>query len=111
MVALVEKGGLELLEFDGGVELRVSGRNKGSVVREVLAEEPTDAAVAYLGDDWTDEDAFRALRGRGLGVLVRDELRPTAAELWIRPPHQLVEFLDRWRAALSARSHGPSTLS
>lgn len=24
----------------------------------------------YLGDDITDEDAFRALRGRGIGILV-----------------------------------------
>jgi trehalose-phosphatase len=105
---LVQARGLELLEFDGGVELRVTGRNKGSVVQEVLAEEPADAAVAYLGDDHTDEDAFRALEGRGLAVLVREELRPTAAQLWIRPD-QLLDFLGRWRSALSGNSssHSP----
>lgn len=100
---LLPAGGLDLLDFDGGVELRVSGRNKGSVVEEVLAEEPEGAAVAYLGDDRTDEDAFRALGGRGLAVLVREELRPTAAQVWLKPPGELVDFLRRWRGALAPR--------
>ena len=34
-----------------------------------------EAAVAYLGDDRTDEDAFAALRDRGLAVLVRSRRR------------------------------------
>src|SRR3954466_13549685 len=33
----------------------------------------------YLGDDLTDEDAFRALGDRGIGILVTDEPRETAA--------------------------------
>jgi trehalose-phosphatase len=109
---LLQAGGLELLEFDGGVELRVGGRNKGSVVDDVLAEEPEGAAVAYLGDDRTDEDAFRALAGRGLAVLVRGELRPTAAQLWLKPPGELVDFLRRWRGALAPAGPGaaPSSL-
>jgi trehalose-phosphatase len=86
-------------DFDGGIELRAPGRTKGFVVDTVLAELAGDAAVAYVGDDLTDEDAFRALRGRGIGVLVRPELRPTAADLWLRPPQELLEFLDRWYAA------------
>lgn len=93
---------LEIHPFDGGLELRVPGRDKGTAVREVLAGETRDAAVAYLGDDLTDEDAFRALRGRGLTVLVRDDLRRTAADLWLRPPEELLEFLDRWHAHTSS---------
>ena len=55
--------------------------------------------VAYLGDDLTDETAFRAvnsLRSRGLSVLVRREWRQTAAEVWLRPPWELIEFLEAW---------------
>jgi trehalose-phosphatase len=95
------RAGLDLLEFDGGFEFRPAGRHKGEVVRRVLADEGPGAAVAYLGDDWTDEDAFRALAaaGRGLPVLVRGELRPTRARAWM-PPAELAAFLVRWAGAL-----------
>lgn len=108
---IVQPGKLESRAFDGGIELRVSGRDKGYVVRQILSEEPVDAAVAYLGDDLTDEDAFRALDGRGLSVLVRGELRATAAHLWIRPPEELVDFLRRWRKQLAALAPAPSVPS
>ncbi len=49
----------------------------------------------YLGDDLTDEDAFRALRGRGIGILVRDEDRPTCAEYALESPEEVRIFLDR----------------
>lgn len=89
---------LSLREFDGGLELRVPGRDKGDAVRIVLEEIDQDAAAAYLGDDLTDEDAFRAIKGKGMGVLVREELRPTAADLWIKPPEELLTFLAGWIA-------------
>jgi len=93
---LAERGGLELHPFDGGLELRVPGRDKGSAVRRVLADLEKGAAVAYLGDDLTDEDAFRALEGRGMSVLVRREPRPSAAGLRLEPPEELLEFLCQW---------------
>jgi trehalose-phosphatase len=98
----LEGEGLESLGFDGGEEMRASGRTKGSAVQQVLAESP-HAVCAYLGDDSTDEDAFQAVRPRGLGVLVRPTLRPTRASLWIEPPAELLAFLARWRAAAEAR--------
>lgn len=99
---LIKGTDLALHEFDGGVELRPRGITKASVVETILAEVRTEA-VAYLGDDFTDEDAFAALRGRGLGVLVRDELRETKADLWLRPPDELLDFLRRWERATSHR--------
>ena len=87
---------LLLSEFDGGMELRVRGHSKGGVVRAILAEHERQAAVAYLGDDNTDEDAFRALNGRGFTVLVRPTYRPTAAHWWMRPPGELIAFLEKW---------------
>ena len=65
-------------------------------MKAVLSETPEGSAVAYLGDDITDEDAFRAVKPRGLGVLVRPELRETAADIWIRPPDELLSFLRHW---------------
>jgi trehalose-phosphatase len=94
---------LVLLEFDGGMELRARGRDKGDVVRDILATCSPGAVCAYLGDDHTDEDAFAAIKGRGLGVLVRPELRDTCADLWIKPPLELNAFLERWCASGAAR--------
>lgn len=87
---------LALHPFDGGLELRVPGQDKGNVVRHLLGELDAEAAVAYCGDDLTDEDAFQALGARGLRVLVRPELRDTAADVWIRPPDELLAWLQRW---------------
>jgi trehalose 6-phosphate phosphatase len=94
--------GLETLEFDGGMEFRPREGHKGLVVDEAFARLGPDACVAYLGDDRTDEDAFAALRGRGLAVLVRPEKRPTAAQVWIRPPEELLAFLAAWERAVGA---------
>jgi trehalose 6-phosphate phosphatase len=89
---------VRLLQFDGGLELR-AGRDKGDAVRVILEETSRGTPVAYLGDDATDEDAFTALAGRGLGVLVRREWRPGAAQIWLRPPAQLRKFLSTWLRA------------
>ena len=52
----------------------------------------------YIGDDVTDEDAFRVLAsppGRGIGILVAEEPRPTAATYSLRDPDEVRVFLDR----------------
>ncbi|OGL69107.1 MAG: trehalose-phosphatase [Candidatus Tectomicrobia bacterium RIFCSPLOWO2_12_FULL_69_37] len=96
---VAEQASLERLPFDCGLELRPLGWTKGDAMRALLQEAPPDAPAAYLGDDETDEDAFRAIEGRGLSVLVRKAWRPTAARAWLRPPAELLRFLDRWRQA------------
>jgi trehalose-phosphatase len=103
---LAERGGLELHPFDGGLELRVPGRDKGFAVRRILADLDEGAAVAYLGDDLTDEDAFRAMEGRGLSILVRREPRPTAAELRLEPPDELLQFLCQWLTVGASEGRG-----
>lgn len=96
--------GLGLHDFDGGVELRVPGRNKGFVVDTLLREMDSDTVAAYLGDDFTDEDAFNAINGRGLPVLVRGEYRPTAAQCWLKPADELLAFLRRWQDACGGQT-------
>jgi trehalose 6-phosphate phosphatase len=100
--------GLQVLEFESGLELR-AGPEKGDAVRTLLEEthDGTPRPVAYLGDDITDEGAFRAIKGYGLGVLVRREQRKTAADIWLRPPEELKTFLLRWAHACSAASANP----
>jgi trehalose 6-phosphate phosphatase len=96
---------MELLEFDGGIEMRMPGRDKGDAVRTILDEIGPEVPVAYLGDDVTDEQAFLALDTLGLSVLVRPEWRTTAAALWIRPPEGLRDFLTRWLQACRGAQH------
>jgi trehalose 6-phosphate phosphatase len=90
---------LKLDLFDGGLELRVRGCNKGDAVRTILSENDAQAPVAYLGSDVTDEDAFRALSKRGLSVLVSPRYRFSAAQIWLKPPHDLISFFADWMAA------------
>lgn len=98
---LAQLDGLALLEFEAGLELRV-GLDKGGAVREIISEAEAGAPVTYLGDDLTDEAAFRAVNeadGPHLSVLMRRERRETAADVWLRPPAELRGFLGRWLKA------------
>jgi trehalose-6-phosphatase len=95
-----------LLEFEGGLELRV-GRDKGAAIRTLVGEMPAGTPAAYVGDDITDEAAFIALNqipAPHLSVLMRPERRETAASLWLRPPSGLRGFLKKWYKALAHES-------
>jgi trehalose 6-phosphate phosphatase len=94
--------GLNLLDFEGGLELRV-GRDKGGAIKALIAESAPGTPVVYLGDDLTDEAAFRAVNqasGPHLSILMRPESRETSADVWLRPPSELRGFLKRWAKAI-----------
>ncbi len=83
--ALTQKPGKEVLE------LALTAADKGSVVRR-LRDEAGAAAALYLGDDVTDEDAFRAMAPGDLTVKVGDG--ETAARFRVADPAAVVELLD-----------------
>ena len=88
---------LEILNFDGGIELKPKGINKGEVIKKILKNTSPDMCIAYMGDDLSDEEAFEALGNRGLKILVKDKDRPhTKADVRINPGPEVVGFLDRW---------------
>jgi len=93
---LASQPDVALQDFEGGVEIRLLAANKGDTLRELLSELDSNVPVAYLGDDSTDEDAFRVLNGRGLTVRVAPKRRLTAAQIWVKPPDELVRFLTEW---------------
>ena len=101
---IAEQSRLKLLQFEGGLELRVSHPDKGDAVTSILEDLQPRAPVAYLGDDLTDEDAFRVLTGHGLTVLVKDIYRETSADIWIKPPQELIDLLERWLISISGLS-------
>lgn len=75
------------------------------LLEEIRPAFPANAPLLpiYLGDDLTDEDAFRVLEhGIGIGILVAEEPRPTAAEYLLRDPEEVRMFLERLAAAMSA---------
>jgi trehalose 6-phosphate phosphatase len=100
--ALAKSPRLKLLKFESGLELRVAHPDKGDAVAAIIEESDPDTQIAYLGDDLTDEDSFRALNDRGLTVLVRPEHRETSAKVWLKPPLELIGFLEQWLSRISA---------
>ena len=100
---------LRLMEFDGGVEMRFAGFDKGDAVATILREVGPDVPIAYLGDDATDEHAFQALKDRGLTLLVRPTPRRTSAQAWLKAPEELLEFLLRWSRATTVADQSAAT--
>ena len=60
---------------------------------EAMAAEGVDVYPVYIGDDITDEDAFAALRGRGLTVLVAEADQPSCAHYRLRNIRAVQRFL------------------
>ncbi|MFQ5934921.1 MAG: trehalose-phosphatase [Acidiferrobacterales bacterium] len=69
---------------------------------EALDMDRADVLPIYVGDDVTDEDAFAALRGRGIGVVVIDTRGPSAAEYSLRNTDEVQQFLQSLAALVCA---------
>jgi trehalose-phosphatase len=61
---------------------------------EKLGLDRSNACPIYIGDDRTDEDAFRALEQRGVGILVSEKPKPTAASYSLKDPSEVERFLS-----------------
>jgi alpha,alpha-trehalase len=72
--------------------------NKGKAVAwilETMGATQTELCPLYIGDDRTDEDAFRALEKLGIGILVGEQPQVTAASYWLNNPEEVEEFLQK----------------
>jgi len=54
----------------------------------------------FIGDDVTDEDAFVAIQGRGIGILVGTHGQKTAATYALKSTEEVREFLNSFYRAL-----------
>ncbi|MFH1093491.1 MAG: trehalose-phosphatase [Candidatus Omnitrophota bacterium] len=66
--------------------------NKGKAVcwiMKALELSWEDHAVFYIGDDTTDEDAFRAVNSRGVGILVSDQESISSAQFRLASPDEV----------------------
>jgi trehalose 6-phosphate phosphatase len=84
--SLTKKPGKEVLE------LAVTDADKGTALRR-LRDEIGAAAAVYLGDDVTDEDAFRRLDPEDVSVKIGDG--PTDARYRVTDVPAAVALLDR----------------
>jgi len=72
--------------------------NKGKALLWLLGKlglDRPDVISLYIGDDVTDEDAFKALADRGIGIVVQEAPRPTAAQYRLKDPDEVYRFLRR----------------
>ncbi len=72
--------------------------NKGRALQHLLEALYTDSGrivPIYIGDDITDEDAFRAISDRGIAIAVGREKRPTAAHYKLKDPEEVTKFLQQ----------------
>lgn len=99
--------GLRVTEGKMVLEVRPDARvDKGTAVLQLarrLGGLAPRASAAFVGDDRTDEDAFRALRSRApAAVTIRVAVEPevaTAAEFVVRDPAEVLDFLEWLLAA------------
>lgn len=92
---LRKTGGKKIFEVRPAIEW-----DKGRAVLWLLnaMTAGSDAMPVYLGDDVTDEDAFVAIAGRGIGVVVGEDGPPTHASYALRDPAEVRALLERFRA-------------
>jgi len=55
----------------------------------------------YIGDDSTDEDAFRALKQQGVGIVVSEQSQPSAASYSLSNPRDVECFLGALTSCLT----------
>ncbi|MCG5529444.1 trehalose-phosphatase [Halorhodospira halochloris] len=61
---------------------------------EALGLDKPGVTPLYLGDDWTDEDAFKALQGKGIGIFVGELERETAAQYQLSSVEEVKQFFE-----------------
>lgn len=90
---LKKSGGKKIVELKPDIDW-----DKGKALLwllDALDLDPQQVFPLYIGDDLTDEDAFRVLRDRGAGILVGDHGHPTLAHYTLQDVRHVAEFFTR----------------
>ncbi|KAG2605407.1 probable trehalose-phosphate phosphatase 8 [Panicum virgatum] len=86
------------------------GRAVEFLLKSLGFDDRSDVLPVYIGDDRTDEDAFKVLkkRGQGLGILVSKCPKETDASYSLQDPTEVMEFLVRLVEWKRLRSPSPA---
>lgn len=94
---IVDRFGDETLEILAGkrvLEIRPAiSWGKGNAVELIEADLPPETVSVYIGDDVTDESAFRVVESGGFGVRV-GEADPSAASFRVDSPDHVASLLE-----------------
>ena len=88
---LRKSGGKKVYELQPRIDW-----HKGKALLRLLERmnpDRPDAFPIYIGDDETDENAFKAVGERGIGIVVEERSRPTAAHYILKNPDEVLRFL------------------
>lgn len=72
---------------------------------KALKLDRNDVLPFYIGDDITDEDAFRALQSRGIGIVVWNEPDESAASYSLKSPDEVRDFLLKLFSSCQGGKH------
>lgn len=64
------------------------------LVRQKFALKDKDVVPIYIGDDTTDEDAFKVLKNNGITIFV-GKPKPSYAQYYLKDTNEVKEFLKR----------------
>jgi trehalose 6-phosphate synthase/phosphatase len=91
-MAFTSNSDVQVLQGSKVVEIRCGGINKGSASLRFLDKQKYDFILA-IGDDWTDEDMFKALPDGAYSIRVG--MRTSYAKYNLQSSTQVLELLEQ----------------
>lgn len=99
LAQVIQQGRYQILGGKKVVEILPQGVSKGAAITKILSFPGyAEFFPLYLGDDVTDESAFRVLKDKGLGIKVGRSESPTPAAYSLSHPAAVQRFLARLAA-------------
>ncbi len=88
--------------FKKGLEIFAQGMDKGKAVQKFLSRYKKPYFAVYLGDDLTDENAFRELEKYGYGIKIGKPEKFTRAKFYLPNCQSVLKFLRRWEKVVNS---------
>jgi alpha,alpha-trehalase len=98
---LAMSSGKKIFELRPAIDWH-KGRALSWLADQLGLDEP-DRTRMYIGDDTTDEDAFREIADDGIGIVVTDTARRTAASYRLRGPSEVRTFLQEVAGSMAPK--------